>query len=110
MLPTAPYDYSTFDEWLKKPGTRDRYITEWERFVEYAKITSNSGFGNNMKSEELLHDYLKMRRTTGDGVLGTSLAVFLSRISTVITYFYRFEVSKVRSLNNSYLRFCTKYF
>ena len=98
MLPTAPHDYSTFDEWLKKPGTRDRYIPEWEKFAEFAKITSDSGFGNNMESEELLYKYLKMRRHAGKGVLGASLAVFLSQISTVITYFFRFEVSKVCSL------------
>ena len=97
MLPTPPHDYSTFDEWLKKPGTRDRYISEWEKFAESAGITSTSGFGNNMKSEELLYDYLKNRRHAGKGVLGASLAVFLSQISTVITYFFRFEVSKVRS-------------
>ena len=94
MLPKLG-DYSTFDEFLKKPGTRNRYIPEWEKFVTFSGITNESGFGNNEASEDLLYEYLKMRRHDGDGVLGASLAVFSSYISTLIEYFHRFVVSKV---------------
>lgn len=96
MPPTPPFDYTNLDEILGNDNTRNVSIKEWEKFIEHSKITSESGFGKNSKSEEILLSYLKHRRTDGNGVTGNSLRVFLSRISALILHFYRFQVSKVR--------------
>ena len=95
MPPTPPSDYTNLDEILGNANTRDVSIKEWEKFVEHAKITSESGFGKDSKSEDILLSYLKHRRTAGNGVTGNSLRVFLSRIAALILHFYRFKVSKV---------------
>ena len=79
---------------LAKAGTRDRYCAEWKKFVIFAKITEESGFGNNSASEDLLQSYLEKKRNV-DKLKGASIGVYLSRISTIILYFWRFEVSKV---------------
>ena len=96
MPRTPPFDYTNLEEILGNDNTRKVSITEWEKFVDHAKITSwPQGFGKNSKSEEILLSYLKHRRTDGNGVCGNSLRVFLSRIAALILHFYRFQVSKV---------------
>ena len=94
MLPIPPFDYSSLHKLLAKEGTRDRYCDEWKKFVIFGKITEESGFGNNSESEALLQSYLEKKRDV-DKLKGASIGVYLSRISTIILYFWRFEVSKV---------------
>ena len=94
MLPIPPFDYSNLHKILAKEDTRDRYCAEWKKFVDFGKITNDSGFGNNSASEDLLQSYLEKKRNV-DKLKGASIGVYLSRISTIILYFYRFEVSKV---------------
>ena len=111
MLPIPPFDFSSLHKLLAKESTRDRYCVEWKKFVEFAKITSESDFGNNSASEDLLQSYLEKKRNV-DKLKGASIGVYLSRISTIILYFWRFEVSKVSKFYVQYLylksSFCEK--
>ena len=96
MPAIPPLDYSLLHERLSNPTTRKRYTADWETFVRWAELENwETGFGKTPESQELLLSFLRSKRAQDPPMKGTSLRTFLSHLSTLISYFYDFEVTEV---------------
>ena len=92
-VPNDPTDFTTFKRLVRNDKTRKGYIKEWNKLVEYTKISATKP-----ATFDLYMSYLEHRREGSEGLIplcGKSMQKLLSSLNTACQHIYRYDINKV---------------